>query len=372
MKKHILFVIPSLRPGGAERQLVELAKGLDKDRYTVSVVVTKYEDVGYQPILENMGIAIYCFKRQYKYDISPLLKTINLIRKLNIDVVHTFLTLGSLIGVLAAKFTNRPVVCSALRTAKDESWKDTACNQLFVMFSDYFVSNSKAAFENRFRDMKANFRVVYNGIDFDRFVPYQEKLELAATALRPGPWRWKVAMVASLSDKKDHRTFLQAAKIILANFPDVLFVMVGESIGGRREQLEHFGCELGIQNNLQFMGFRSDVDQLMHLFDVLVLLTEKHIGEGSPNAVLEGVLAGKPVVASRGGGTNEVVTDLVNGLLVDPGNAEQTAAAILRLLKDEPFANKLAVNGKKFVEAMCSLQNHVAQYETMYQDVLAK
>ena len=165
----ILFVIHSLKFGGAERQLVELVKGLKENLYGIHVVCLDHDNDGYRSNLENAGIIINNFFRTNKYDLRPVLKIMRYVKKENIQVIHTFDNLGSLFGLIASKLSGRSVLCSVIRDCKDKNLKLKISKKIIAKLSDVCVSNSHAGFNNRFKKIKPNFKVVYNGIDFKRF-----------------------------------------------------------------------------------------------------------------------------------------------------------------------------------------------------------
>jgi len=367
---HILFVLHSLRPGGAERQLVELIKGLDKSVYRISVAINKYEETGYQPDLEAMNIPIYCFRRKHKYDLSPVLQIARLIKREKVDIVHSFLVLGSVFGTISAKLTSRPIVCSALRTARDTNLREVLLSHSLSYFPDYFVSNSMAGFKSRFKKMRNNFKVVYNGMDFSRFSVDSERQSRIKAEFGLAKWGNVVGMIASLSHKKDQRTLLCSAKLVIEKYPDTLFIFVGDNVRGRLELLQKQANELCISENVIFTGFRSDVDQIVQLLDISVLLTYEKYAEGTPNAVIESLAVNKPVIASKGGGTDEVVEDGVTGLLVEPASAIQTASAIIKLIEDTRLAKTLADNGSALVVQKYALKRYVEEYELMYKTLI--
>ncbi|MGY6275976.1 glycosyltransferase [Methylomonas sp. MgM2] len=364
--KNLLFVTPSLRPGGAERQLVELIKGLDTSIYNIFIITAERNDNGYYPVIEALGIPVTCFERRFKFDASPIFKTICFIVKNDIGIIHTFLNLGSLIGILAGIITNTPIICSSLRTARDENMIYWACNQFFSYFSDFFVSNSKIGFDNRFDKMRRNFFIIRNGVDFNRFVKNQEIQQRIATQLQLNRWSYKIGMIASISPKKDHATLIKTAKLVLSHYPSAVFLLIGDAPDSTKTQLENHIHSLGLDDNILITGFRSDVDQLIQLLDISILLTAEKFGEGSPNAVIESMVAGIPVIASRGGGTDEIIEDRINGILVEPANPEQAALAIISLIEDNSFAKEIAKRGQLFACEHYSLERYVNDYNNLY------
>ena len=364
----ILFIIHSLKFGGAERQLVELIKGLNHQIYKVHLICLGYASEGYTELLSTEGIEIRYFIRSHRYDFRPILSIYRYIREKKIDLVHTFENLGSLYGLLAAKLSGRPVVCSAIRNAKDKNFKLQLSTKILARFADIFVANSQAGFINRFNKLRPHYRVVYNGVNFTRF--QNEKIDLLGIKDELGVTNFKyiVGMVASLSENKDQNTLLDAAPLILEFFPDTLFLFIGD--GPRRKILSEKVRQTGLNNNVIFLGYRNDVERLMQIFDVAILLTNSDIIlEGISNAIIEAMIVGIPVVASQGGGTDEIVKHDVNGVLVPSKNIQKTAEAVIELLKDKPKAKRLSKTAKILATEKFSLYRYVRDYENIYQEL---
>lgn len=368
----LLFTIDSLGFGGAERQLVELVKGLiHEEGYEIHIVCLLKTDEGYMGLVSSLGLHIHYIERSFKYDLLGLVIAVTrYIRTHRIDLVHTFMTLGSLVGCLAAKLTSRPVVCSAIRDGKDQSLRAKYSKQFLAKIADRFVANSRAGFANRFKKIRPHFRVVYNGIDLPRFSEKAESGQILREDLKlidKGP---VIGMVGSLSRNKDQGTLLRAAPRVLASFPDAIFLLVGD--GERRSSLEALATEIGIRQNVIFTGFRRDVDQLYSLMDVCVLLTNNRIHlEGISNALTEAMAMSLPVIASAGGGTDELIQHEENGLIVEPHNPEKTAAALLHLLLiPAEERQRLAASSRQRVQKLFGLNRYVQEYKTLYIECL--
>lgn len=368
----ILFVIDSLGFGGAERQLVELVKGLSrKDCYEIHLVSLMRRDEGYAEIVAALGIDVQYFPRGRKYEVvGPLFRLVRYMREHRIDLVHTFMNMGSLFGVSAARIARRPVVCSAIRDARDKSWKERYLKRILARFSDIYVANSRSGFTNRFRKMQPHFRVIYNGVDFARFTGFGGSRAALRAELGMTGFRRIVGMVGSLSQYKDQETLLEAAPGVLKVFPDTGFLFVGD--GEKRATLEKRVEKLGLGRHMVLTGFREDVDRLYPLMDVCVLLTNARlIEEGISNAILEAMACGIPVIASAGGGTDEIVEHERSGLVVSPHDPKGTAAAIIRLLTvPGAEAEKLASQAIVNVREMFALERYREDYEIIYRDLI--
>lgn len=362
----VLFVIDSLRFGGAERQLAELVKGLDHRRFAVTVVSLRREDQSYAHIIEAQGVELIYLERAARFDISPIFRLVRLIKSRRIQVVHAMLSLGGVFGVAAAKLAGVPVVCSVIREGKDPNMKLRLYRKMLAPFSDLYVSNSRAGLMNRFKRLRPNFRVVYNGFDLARFSPLTNECRDRLRGELGIPIEARlVGMVASLSPYKDQETLLRSIAAFRRECQGVHLMFVGD--GTERGRLEGIVTELGLGDIVHFLGYRSDVDQLVQILDVSVLLSNptKHL-EGISNSLAEAMANRIPVVGSRGGGTDELIVDGETGLLVDPLCPEQVVDALRRILGDPEFAKRLGASAAKRIQGDFSLKTYVDTYSEYY------
>jgi glycosyltransferase involved in cell wall biosynthesis len=362
----ILFLIDSLRSGGAERQMVELVKGLIGNGHEIHLICLEKAHQGYSEILESIGIApAYC-TRSNRFDLlGPVLGIADYISKKNIELVHTFNNLGSLAGALAAKWRRKPVVCSAIRDGKDKGWKYKYSVLMLDRIADVLVANSQAGFASRFSSMKPHRRVVYNGVDFSRFDCANGDATIAREEIGLERFSHLIGMTATLSTFKDHDTFIESVPAVLREFPNAGFLCIGD--GPRRGALQRKVRSLGLDGQVLFLGFRADVDQIQRVLDVSVLLSNADLHEeGISNSLLEAMALGIPVVASRGGGTEELVRHGDTGILVTPKSSNETSDAILNLLHDDKKRNNMGLAARLYVRKQFNLQKYCSEYEMIY------
>ncbi len=368
----ILFVIDSLGIGGAERQLVELIKGLvRKGGYEIHLVSLLRQDVEYADIVTSFGIEVVYYPRRYKYDlVGPLFALVRYIQEHRIDLVHTFMNMGSLFGGIAAKITGRPVVCSAIRDAKDGSRRKKYLKRFLSKLADIYVANSRAGFTNRFRKMEPHFRVVYNGVDFSRFNGPNDDLTDLKDELAIHGFSHVVGMVGSFSEHKDHETLLEAIPMVLRAFPKTGFLLIGD--GEKRTYLEKMAKSFGVEKQIVFAGYRKDVDHIYPFMHICVLLSNPQVHlEGIPNVLIEAMACGVPVIASDGGGTREFLIPGVNGLIVSPKDPVAAAWAINQLFSDYDRAKDMAMAGQRTVYQMFGLERYVSEYKQLYEQLLS-
>ncbi len=153
-----------------------------------------------------------------------------------------------------------------------------------------------------------------------------------------------VVIVARLAPEKDHATLLRAFARVRAARPRARLLVVGD--GALRGELEQLAGDLGITDDVVFAGVRSDVGDLLAAADVAALSSRK---ECAPQALLEAMAVGVPIVATAVGGIPEMVDDARTGLLVPPGDPEALAEALLALLGDPARRSALVAAGRREV-----------------------
>ena len=200
--------------------------------------------------------------------------------------------------------------------------------------------------------------VVYNAIDLDQnaTVPEREPNEIPV-----------IGVVGRLSHEKGIHDFLQALAQIRDLAPKFIAAIYGS--GPDEDRLKQMTTELGLAECVRFEGFRADIDRVYSQFDFLVLPS---LSEGHPMVILEAWKNGVGVVATRAGGTPEVVEHEETGFLTDIGQPDQLGRAILRALEDVPFMNRMGRAGFEEIRARYSFRQQADRLQEVYLTVLDK
>jgi glycosyltransferase involved in cell wall biosynthesis len=169
------------------------------------------------------------------------------------------------------------------------------------------------------------------------------------------------------TDIKGHPWLIAAAPKVVEQFPNARFVFAGD--GKQRAEFERQALDLGLTDNVLFLGRRNDIPEILRSCDIAVLPSK---AEGLPNAVLEYMCAGLPTVATAVGGNAEIVRDGVTGLLVPPQNSDALAIAMLRLLKDPDLARKIAKDSHQYVIENFSFGRLVREIDELYSELLQR
>ena len=199
---------------------------------------------------------------------------------------------------------------------------------------------------DRARDGRRPSHVIALGIDLERFDGARPALVNDAPL---------VGNVARLAPQKDHRTLIEAARLV----PEAEFVVAGD--GELRDELER----MAEGARMRFLGMRDDVPELLASFDVFAFPS---LFEGLCLAVIEAQAAGVPVVATPVGGIRETVVDGETGLLVPTEDPPALAAAIRRLLEDRPAAEAMAAEARRRVRERFSIERMVDATLALYRD----
>jgi glycosyltransferase involved in cell wall biosynthesis len=174
-----------------------------------------------------------------------------------------------------------------------------------------------------------------------------------------------IGTVARLEHEKGVDVLIDAAPAVLARFPGTQFIVIGD--GTLRQDLAGRAQFLSVDHAFRFLGHRPDAERLVSAFDVFCLTSRS---EGMPNALLEALAAGRPVVATAVGGSAEVLAESSCGVLVAPERPDLVAAALLELLSHPAQARRMSLAARRLAERRFALPRMVSRYEALYERAL--
>ncbi|TAK34825.1 MAG: glycosyltransferase [Chloroflexota bacterium] len=365
----ILYPVNKLVIGGAEQQLLELLRGLDKSRFH-PIVVSLYPggplDGEYRAV---PGIEVIDLNRGGKYDMTVIWQFIRLMRTRHVDVVQPFTTPAAFFGLLAALLVGTPAKvvresCGVQRFSPRGLLAYRWLEDRLTRFADSVVSNSAAGGEDLLRRgiPAERIRVIYNGVNPDRLQSNPEGVEAGRARLRVPTGGSAIGILASLTPAKDHASFLRAAALVSVKRPEVRFAIVGD--GPLRGQLESLATELSLGERVVFFGNQRRVADFVGGWDVLVSSSSDK--EGCSNSILEAMGLGVAVIATDAGGNRELVQTGSTGYLVPPGDHVALATAMEQALADPAHRHVVAQRGQQMVNTRFSLARMVSDYETLY------
>jgi glycosyltransferase involved in cell wall biosynthesis len=364
----VMLLVNDLRIGGAERQLIELARGLDKSRFRV-LITTLYPG---QPLDEEArgipGVELRSLERRGKFDPLALGRLVALLKREKVDVIQPFLTPATAFGMTAAMIARTPVKIVTERCGV--RLNTHLGNNVYRFVEDRMTRFANAAIPNSEAGAgyllsrgiaRDKVRVIYNGVPRERVTATLEERQALRRELGVSDETWLIGIVASLTPAKDHANFLQAAASIRREAPDTRFLIVGE--GPLRAALERRVESLGLADAVIFAGHQLRVAPYIAAMDVAVLSSCDH--EGCSNFILEAMGLGRPIVATDVGGNRELV-NAEAGIIVPVGNPVKLAAAVLDVMRNPEAADRMRKRNPEIFKERFSVQTMVSAYEQLY------
>jgi glycosyltransferase involved in cell wall biosynthesis len=366
MKKlNILHTIETSGPGGAENVLLLLAKGLDPERFRSVVVIN--EPGWLEDRLRDLELPTVRVKWKSWWDLRLPRALAHLVSEEKIDLIHSHLPDQNFYSCLASRLSQCPAIVTyhgpveLNDSATLRGWlklqlvKRTACK--VVVVCDFVRDMLK-----KIGFPEEKLHRIYNGIENSRFlgVPggkLRRELNCSSETVLIG-------MVANVRAPKGHEYFIRAARLIADQHPNTYFVISGDLHKTLAPPLFNLAKELGLENRLSFLGFRQDVPDILNDIDIFVLPSTS---EGFPLVVLEAMACAKPVVATRCGGTGEMVDEGRTGYMVPVADASAIASRVSELLNQPEGGASMGRAAKLRVESEFSVQTMVANYERLYE-----
>ena len=369
----VMFLVNNLGSGGAEHQLLQLVKGIDKKRFK-PITVTLYPGGPLEKDMQQItGAELFTVNRKGKYDFWVLKRIVSLMRHQNVDVVQPFLSPSTFFGLIPALINHVPLKIVTERSGAGLITRFGArsyqkVEDFFTRFADWVVPNSSTGRDYLIKRgiNPARIKVIYNGLNLERLTPDKEKVVQIRNQLNLPPGGKVVGISANLRPDKDHITFLRAAKIINQTFPDTRYAILGD--GTERQNLENLVRELSMESLVTFFGYQYDIASYLACFDIACLCSK--YTEGCPMATLEAMALGKTVVVTNVGGNTEVVEHGRNGLLVSPENPQALANSVIDCLRQPDRAGEMAQRAKEMVLNRFSLTRFISDYENLYEEAL--
>ncbi|MGE3275485.1 MAG: glycosyltransferase [Vicinamibacterales bacterium] len=347
----------SFDTGGTERQMIELVRRLSPDRWTVHVACLRAEGPWRDRVTASAASVTEFPVRSFRRAASwrQALAFARWCRRLGITVVHASDLYTNIFALPAARLAGvRRRLGNRRGLNRDRSPAQRALQTAAYSCAHAVVANSEAA-ATRLREEgvpAGKVAVVPNGIDCDRFRP---RLHAGREPLR------RVVTVANLRPEKGHDVLVDAAAAVLARHPDASFDLVGA--GPERERIAARAAERGLGDRVRFLGPRDDIPEVLAAADIFVLPSRT---ESLPNAVLEAMAAGLPVVASAVGGLVDVIDDGRSGLLVPADNPPVLADRLVRLMDDASLGARLGEAARREVRDRYSFDRMVDAFDRLY------
>jgi len=370
----LVCLINQFGMGGSERQLYLFLRHADRalcERHVV--VLNSSPNQVYDALAEEAGARVWTVPGTCRSIAARMRFLASTLYGLSPNVVHSWSFHDNVYAALVGRLVGSRVCLGSLRDSF-YSTEVLGLPRVYRRLALYGVSRIVVNSPDIMQELVAegypanHVVVVPNGVEVemasDRDVP------LALSSLGIQAEQRLVAIVGNLRAKKNHDMFIRAMARVLSRFPDVRGLIIGQPVATEPDLPAQLAAEiqsLGLEGKVVLAGFRPDVPALMRRFEV-VCLTSRY--EGMPNAILEAMAAGRPVVATRVSGVPELVRDGVNGLLIEQDDVVGFAAAVVRLLSDPDLTRRMGEAGREIARREFGCEQAAQRLTDLYLKLL--
>jgi L-malate glycosyltransferase len=363
----VLMMVRELGSGGIERDVAKLAIAMDRRRFTPHVGSFRAEGLRYED-LKKAGIPVVHFAVSTLKSprvLSAAIQFAKFVATNKIQVVHAYDASG-VFGIPLAKILRVPAVLTS--TLGHRSLLDAqTIRQMKLMdrWADAVVVNCEAMRKHVVEDYSVpndRIELCYNGVDTTEFFP--------AEAPKPAPLTdtpMIVGTVCVLRPEKSLEVLQEAFSKIWRQIRDIKLLIVGS--GPELSKIQANSVRLGIQDASIFLPATSPVAPLMRAIDIFVSSSRS---EAFSNSILEAMACGCCVIGSRVGGTPELIEDEVRGLLFTPGDANELADKLLRLVQDAETRRRFGAAASKFATENLNIQIAATRTMEIYTRILTR
>lgn len=349
VQSHIMnFHVPYLEHWKKKGYEVHVATKIDEKKY--DNIELSLEDIKWNQI---------DFDRNpfSKHSIIALKQLVKLMKENEYELVHVHTPVGSILGRLAAKFTNtKNIVYTAhgfhfYKGAPMKNWIIYySIEKIMARYTDALITineedyiTSKKNFKTRCKN--GIFKVNGVGIDLNKYkmnedvdLEFKKSLGLEKTD-------FVITIVAELIKRKNHSQIIESMEVICKSYKDikVLFVGDGELFLNIKKEI----IKKKLSENIIMLGFRTDVEKILNISDIVGLFSYH---EGLPKNIMEAMVAGKPIICTNIRGNKDLIDDNSNGFLVDIDDIEGTVEKIVALYEDRNLINKMGINNRNCIK----------------------
>lgn len=323
----IVFTLASLGSGGAERVVSLLANKMAEQGHFVEIICLKFNDVYYELHPE---VKVTLAMQQTKNRLTEVFWLRKYIKQEKPDVVIAFtegvycFTIAALLG------TKIPVIASERLDPSAMTWKRNLLKRLLLPYADWLVVQTKSIKEYFPKGIQKKTSIIYNPVRLTPTLPRREGEKA------------RIISVARLFPQKNQEMMIRAFAKIAEKYPDWRLVIYGE--GPRRQSLQLIIDNLQLTDRVQLPGRTEKVIDELQKSKIFCLSSDY---EGMSNSMIEAICVGLPVVSTKVSGTDELIQDGVNGLLVDIGDGQGMTDALEKLIQDEELMKNMGEASRK-------------------------
>lgn len=350
--------------GGVERLLLDMAGHYDSSKFEVSHCNLFCEEDGngiFAKALKATGLRYFAIKGRRWFELPFILAALwRILGREQIDILHLHMLHATILGGLAAAFRPRvrTMVTRHYTSILIRNRALRSLDRFFTRRADSVIAISEYVKNDLIGSGidHGKITVIFNGTDIARLDRAAKDNDTEAFAGSP-----LIGSVGSLTKRKGHEFLLRAMPEVLSQFPDAHLAIVGE--GPEQERLLEVIDELGINANVELVGFRPNVAPFLGTLDIYV---HPSLLEPFGIAILEAMTARKCVIACAVEGVPELISEGETGFLVPPADPDQLAKALCHALSEPDRCRRMGEAGRRRVVDEFSIERTVRLYETLY------
>jgi len=370
-KINILHIYQNSKIGGIQQQILSILKEYDREVFNpVFCCLGPRLEIGEE--MEKLGIDVVALNRQRYSRFSPgiIYDLFKLMKDKKIRILRTHKYRSNFYGRPAAWLAGVPVIISSehnIYIDKEFRYGRRIVNHLLSRITDKMIAVSDAIGNDIVKYdwiEPSKVQVIRNGVDTEKFSGVKET-DLLRKELLLNRGEIVLGFTGRLVVNKGLKYLIDAAVLLKEQMVNFKILIIGK--GSLFDELKEMAKSKDVLDKIVFAGERRDIPALLSCFDVYVLPSIK---EGLPNALLEAMAAGKPIVATTVGGIPEIIEHGINGLLVPPGDAGSLAKAIKKLIDDSRQAGKLGLAARQSVLNNHSIKATARTWQTLYLSLL--
>lgn len=368
-KNRLVHIVEDLEIGGLERVIASIVLGMDRSKYDVEAWCLARGGKIAEEIVDR-GVTVKILGMATYHNPLKIIELAKLMRRHNVDIVHAHGYFGSTFGRIAAILARAPVIVTHVHTTYYGFKKrHLIIERCLSVFTDKIICVSQAVKKfvvERERISAQRICVIYNGVGKSFLREGDTDCDADRASLGFNNGDFVVITVASITPHKGHRVLIDAVRRLSKKHDQLRLLIVGD--GPLSNELKSYINELGLSSKIVFTGQRKDVASLLRLANVFVLPSTEREGFGI--VLVEAMTSCLPLIGTRVGGIPEVIEENVNGFLVTPGNPEELAVAIEKLISDKTVSERMSWMGRKIFEKKFTVAKMTESIESLYDEII--
>lgn len=350
--KKIVFFIATLCSGGAERVVSILTKNMVDCGYTVKILTYYDKPIFYE--IDHRVSVVSVVRQTNSYNILSNLIWMRRFFKINAEVIVSFLSSFNILALISNIFTGIPIIISERTDPRRGSLAYKVLRDTLYNLADHIVVQSKSSNDYFSPKLRSKITVIYNPIDIKEF--FGKAITASKDKL--------IVTVGRLIPVKNQKLLIHAFSNIRERLPGYKLIIFGE--GNCRQELQQTINELGMQECVVLYGNNKNLfPELIHA--ELFVLTSNY--EGMPNALLEAMCLGLPVISTKVSGATDFIINGVNGILIDLNDAAQLSRAMEKVLLDKKVQYQFGIHAMEIIKDV-SVDEIIPKWIKIIEEVL--